>query len=313
MRSSGLIELDAVLAVARQRSFRAAATELGMSTSAISHTVAALETRMGVRLFNRTTRSVALTEAGQQFVANVAPGLSAIRDAMEQASSHRLTPSGTLRINAPVGAARQIMTPVILEYLRRHPQVKLDLVTDDRLVDIVAEGFDAGIRLAEQVPQDMIAVPFGPRQRLLVVGARSYFSKHPPPRSPADLAAHQCIRRRLASGKIYRWEFERRGESINIDVQGPLTLDHPELILEAARSGAGLAYLSAWDIDDDLAAGHLESVLEDWTPPFDGLCLYFPGRRHVPAVLRALIELIREKRDEAAAKAPLRRQRRART
>jgi DNA-binding transcriptional LysR family regulator len=312
MRSSGLTELEAVLAVARLRNFRAAATELGMSTSAISHTVAALEARIGVRLFNRTTRSVALSEAGEQFVAGVAPGLSAIRDAMEQASSHRLTPSGTLRINASLGAARRVMTPVILEYMRRYPEVKLDLVTDNRLIDIVVEGFDAGIRLAEHLPQDMIAVPFGPRQRLLVVGAPAYFAKHPPPRSPADLGAHRCIRRRLSSGKIYRWEFERRGESLDIDVQGLLTLDDEGLMHEAALAGVGLAYLSEWDIAAELAAGRLQSVLEDWTPPFDGLCLYFPGRRHVPAALRALIELIREKRDQAAAKAPPSRKRRAR-
>ncbi len=313
MRSSGLTELEAVLAVARLRNFRAAATELGMSTSAISHTVAALEARIGVRLFNRTTRSVALSEAGEQFVAGVAPGLSAIRDAMEQASSHRLTPSGTLRINASLGAARRVMTPIIMEYMRRYPEVKLDLVTNDRLIDIVVEGFDAGIRLAEHLPQDMIAVPFGPRQRLLVVGAPAYFAKYPAPRSPADLGSHRCIRRRLSSGKIYRWEFERRGESFDIDVQGLLTLDDAGLMLEAALAGVGLAYLSEWDIAAHLAAGHLQCVLEDWTPPFDGLCLYFPGRRHVPAGLRALIELIREKRDQAVAKTPPSRKRRART
>lgn len=301
MRSSGLTELEAVLAVARQRSFRAAATELGMSTSAISHTVAALEARIGVRLFNRTTRSVALSEAGEQFVASVAPGMSAIREAMEQASSRRLSPSGTLRINAPVGATR-LMMPIILEYLRRYPEVKLDIVTDDRLVDIVGEGFDAGIRLTEQLPQDMIAVPFGPKQRLLVVGTRAYFAKHPAPRSPADLATHDCIRRRLASGKIYRWEFERRGETINVDVKGSLTLDNTGLILGAVRAGVGLAYLSEMDVADDIAAGRLQVVMENWTPPFDGLCLYFPDGRHVPAGLRALIELIREKRDETKAK-----------
>ncbi len=312
MRSSGLTELEAVLAVARQRNFRAAATELGMSTSAISHTVAALEARIGVRLFNRTTRSVALSEAGKQFVASVTPGMAAIREAMEQASSRRLSPSGTLRINAPVGATR-LMMPIILEYLRRYPEVKLDIVTDDRLVDIVGEGFDAGIRLTEQLPQDMIAVPFGPKQRLLVVGTRAYFAKHHAPRSPADLAAHDCIRRRLASGKIYRWEFERRGETINVDVKGSLTLDNMGLILEAVRAGVGLAYLSEMDVADDIAAGRLQVVMEDWTPPFDGLCLYFPDGRHVPAGLRALIELIREKRDETKAKGSLKHPRRTRT
>ena len=299
MRTSGLTELEAVLAVARQRSFRAAATELEMSTSALSHTVAALETRLGVRLFNRTTRSVSLSEAGEQFVASVAPALSAIRDAVEQASSRRLTPAGTLRINTSPGAARQVMAPLILEYLRRYPEMMVDIVTEGRLVDIVADGFDAGIRLAESVPQDMIAVPFGLAQRLVVVGAPAYFARHAPPRSPGELLAHRCIRYRLASGAIWRWEFERHGESLDVDVQGPLTLDDSTLMLEAARAGVALAYLSDWNVAEDLAQGRLQCVLEDWTPPFDGLCLYYPGRRHVPAGLRALIELIREQRDAA--------------
>ena len=301
MRTSGLTELEAVLAVARQRSFRAAATELEMSTSALSHTVAALETRLGVRLFNRTTRSVSLSEAGEQFVASVAPALSAIRDAVEQASSRRLTPAGTLRINTSPGAARQVMAPLILEYLRRYPEMMVDIVTEGRLVDIVVDGFDAGIRLAESVPQDMIAVPFGLAQRLVVVGAPAYFARHAPPRSPGELLAHRCIRYRLASGAIWRWEFERHGESLDVDVQGPLTLDDSTLMLEAARAGVALAYLSEWNVAEDLAQGRLQCVLEDWTPPFDGLCLYYPGRRHVPAGLRALIELIREQRDAAEA------------
>ena len=294
-------DLATFLAIARHRSFRAAATELGMSTSALSYAVAALEQRIGARLFSRTTRSVALSEAGEQFVAGVAPALTAIRGAMEQAGSHGKRPSGTLRINTTVGAAQHLMTPIILEYLRLYPEMKLDLVTESRLIDIVAEGFDAGIRLAEFLPQDMIAVPFGPRVRLLVVGAPDYFARHPPPRSPADLASHRCIRIRMGAGRLYRWEFERRGESFEVDVQGPLTLDQPSLMLEAARGGAGLAYIPEWEAAADLAAGRLRSVLEEWTPPFDGLCLYYPGRRHVPAGLRALIELIRARRDEGAA------------
>lgn len=300
MREPGLNELEAVLAVARQRSFRAAAAELGMSTSALSYAVAALEERIGVRLFSRTTRSVALSEAGEQFVASIAPAVSAIRGAMDQAGSHGSRPSGTLRINTTVGAAQHLMTPIFLEYLRLHPEMKLDLVTEPRLIDIVAEGFDAGIRLAEHLPQDMIAVPFGPRVRLLVVGAPDYFARHPPPRSPADLSKHQCIRIRMGASRLYRWEFERRGEAFALEVQGPLTLDQPSLMLEAARAGAGLAYIPDWEAAADLAAGRLRSVLEEWTPPFDGLCLYYPGRRHVPAGLRALIELIRARRDEHA-------------
>ncbi|SDP39379.1 DNA-binding transcriptional regulator, LysR family [Rhodoferax sp. OV413] len=294
MRSSGLTELEAVLAVARHRSFRAAATELAMSSSALSQTVAALEARIGVRLFHRTTRSVSLSEAGEQFVAEVGPALSAIRGALEQASSHRDTPAGTLRINTSVGAARQVMAPIVLEYLRRYPDMQVDIVTEGRLVDIVVDGFDAGIRLAETVPQDMVAVPFGPSQRFAVVGTPAYLAAHPAPRTPADLATHRCVRSRMPSGAIYRWEFARHGESQQVDVQGPLTLDEPNLMLEAALAGVGLAYLTEWNVAPYLADGRLQRVLQDWTPPFAGLCLYYPSRRHLPAGLRALVALIRE-------------------
>ncbi len=224
MKTSGLTELEAVLSVARHRSFRAAANELSVSTSALSHAIAALEARIGVRLFNRTTRSVSLSEAGAQFVQNIAPALSTIRDALEQAGSFRDTPSGTLRINTSVGAAHQAM-PLFIAFLKRYPDMKLDIVTEGRLIDVVVEGFDAGIRLLETVPQDMIAVPFGDRQRFAVVGSPAYFEQHKPPRTPADLATHRCIRSRMPSGSIYQWEFERHGESIRIDGDGALTLD----------------------------------------------------------------------------------------
>ena len=239
MNTSGLGELEAVLAVARHRSFRAAATELGVSTSALSHAVAALESRIGVRLFNRTTRSVSLSEAGAQFVDSVAPALSTIRGAIEQAGSFRDTVSGTLRINTSAGAARQAM-PLFIAFLQRYPDVKLDIVTEGRLIDIVVEGFDAGIRLAETVPHDMIAVPFGEKQRFAVVASPAYFAQHKPPRTPADLHAHRCIRARMPSGAIYQWEFERHGEAMRIDGKGALTLDEPGLMLQAARAGLGV-------------------------------------------------------------------------
>ncbi|MGZ2746653.1 LysR substrate-binding domain-containing protein [Burkholderia stagnalis] len=308
MKTSGLVELEAVLAVARHRSFRAAANELSVSTSALSHAVASLEARIGVRLFNRTTRSVSLSEAGAQFVASVAPALSTIRVALEQAGSFRDTPSGTLRINTSAGAAHQVM-PVFIAFLQRYPEMKLDLVTEGKLIDIVVEGFDAGIRLAETVPQDMIAVPFGDRQRFAVVGSPTYFARHKPPRTPADLNAHRCIRSRMPSGAIYHWEFERRGETMRVDGDGALTLDEPGLMLAAARAGLGLTYLTEWTVDADLAAGTLVRVLEDWTPPLDGLCLYYPGRRHVPAGLRALIDMIREHADAQRAGAAARKPR----
>ena len=294
MKTSGLGELEAVLAVARHRSFRAAAIELGVSTSALSHAIAALEAGIGVRLFNRTTRSVSLSEAGAQFVDNIAPALSTIRGAMEQAGSYRDHPTGTLRINTSVGAARQVM-PLFMDFLHCYPDMKLDIVTEGKMIDIVVEGFDAGIRLAETVPQDMIAVPFGAQQRFAVVGSPAYFAEHGKPQTPADLAAHRCIRARMPSGAIYHWEFARHGEALTVDVKGIITLDEPTLMLDAAREGLGLTYLTEWNVAPDLEAGRLVRVLEDWTPGFAGLCLYHPSRRHVPAGLRALIEMIRKR------------------
>ena len=310
MKTSGMGELEAVLAVARHRSFRAAANEMGVSTSALSHAVAGLEGRIGVRLFNRTTRSVSLSEAGAQFVGAVAPALSTIREAMDQAGSYRDTPSGTLRINTSVGAAHQVM-PVLVAFLARYPEMKLDVVTEGKLIDIVVEGFDAGIRLADTVPQDMVAVPFGDRQRFAVVGSPDYFARHRKPRTPADLKSHRCIRSRMPSGTISQWEFERHGEAVRIDAQSGRTLDDAGLMLAAARAGVGLTYLTEWNVAADLAAGTLVRVLEDWTPPLEGLCLYYPSRRHAPAGLRALVEMIREQAEEqrqgARAAAPKRR------
>jgi DNA-binding transcriptional LysR family regulator len=290
---TGLTEYEAVSAVARLGSFRAAATELGMSTSALSHAVAALEARLGVRLFNRTTRSVSPTDAGEQFIARITPALAAIGGAIEGINSHRDTPAGTLKINTSAGAARMILTPIILEYLRRYPDMQVTLVTEGRLVDIVGQGFDAGIRIAEAVPQDMIAVPIGGDIRMLVVATPGYLAARGTPQVPEDLLQHECIRARMASGGIWRWEFEKRGEKVEIDVRGALTLDEMTLMQEAVLAGVGLSYLSEWSVRGHIAAGRLVPVLEDWCPPYPGLCLYYPGRRHVPAGLRALIDLIR--------------------
>ncbi|MDB5524683.1 MAG: LysR family transcriptional regulator [Rhizobium sp.] len=288
-------EYEAIVRLARTSNFRAAAVELGMSPSALSHAVAAVEARLGIRLFNRTTRSVSLTEAGEQFVARVAPALADIRYAVEQVNSHRETPMGTLRINTSVGAARQFM-PTVLDYISRYPEMKVDIVTENKLVDIVAGGFDAGIRLAEYLPQDMISVPLGDRQRMVVVASPGYFAANPPPKTPADLLSHRCIRMRMPGGNIWSWEFERHGEMVNIDVDGLLTLDEPNLILEAALAGVGIAFMNEWNVEDHVADGRLVLVMDEWTPPFPGLCLYYPGRRHVPAGLRAMIDLIKEKR-----------------
>ena len=293
MKTSGLSGLEAVLAVARHRNFRVAAIELDVSTSALSHAVQALEATIGVRLFNRTTRSVSLSEAGVQFVESVGPAISAIRGAMEQAGSLRDTPSGTLRINTSLGAAKQVM-PLFASFLRRYPDMKLDIVTEGRLIDIVVEGFDAGIRLARSVPLDMISVPFGRVQRFAVVGSPSYLATRAKPTTPSDLIAHVCIRSRTPGGTLDPWEFSRRGKTLRVDVKGIVTLDEPSLMLAAAREGMGLAYLTEFNVAADLKAGTLVRVLTEWTPAFGDLCLYYPGRRHTPAGLRALIELIRE-------------------
>jgi len=295
MNRSGLIELEAVVAVARRRNFRAAARDLEMSSSALSHAVAALEARLGVRLFDRTTRSVALSAAGEQFVAQISPALAQIHTAIEDVDQHRDRPSGVLRINTSLGAARMILAPLVLEYLRRYPEMRVELVTETRLIDLVSEGFDAGFRLQESLPADMVAVPFSRAIRSIVVGSPAYFEGRERPFVPEDLLQHDCIRMRMASGAIYRWEFEKRGQAVEIDVSGPLTLDESALMHQAALAGVGLLLVTEQTVLDDLAAGRLIQVLDDWTPAYPGLSLYYPGRRHAPAKLRAFIDLVRER------------------
>ncbi len=295
MHRTGLIELETVLAVARHGSFRAAARQLGMSTSAVSSAVAGLEARLQARLFHRTTRSVALTEAGQRYVQRIAPAVAEIRGANEEINSQPETPAGTLRINAPRDAVQMIFEPLLLEYLQRHPRMTLDVVSEARMIDIVADGFDAGIRLAEAVPQDMVSVPLSDDLRMVVVGSPAYFAEHGKPRTPDDLTGHAAIRMRLSHGGLYRWELERRGEALEIDLPPRLILNDPHAALQAVRAGVGLAFLSEWHLSDDLASGRLVTVLDDWCPPFPGLRLYYPRHRYVPAGLKALVELIREK------------------
>jgi DNA-binding transcriptional LysR family regulator len=293
MNRSGLVELDTVVAVARLGGFRAAAIELGVSATSVSNAVAGLEARLGVRLFNRTTRSVSLSEAGEQFIAAVGPALSDIHGAIEATKSRRGRPVGTLRLNCPVEAARQILVPVVLKFQRRYPDVGVDIVTDAQLIDIVAKGFDAGIRTRDTVPRDMIAVPFGPEFRFVVVGSPAYLRDHPAPAKPGDLLAHRCIRARWPSGALYRWEFAKRGRALTIDPPGSLTLDEPSLMREAALADAGLAYMWEARVRGDLTRGHLICVLDDWMPTSPGFCLYYPDRRNVPAALRAFIDMLR--------------------
>ncbi|WP_431258612.1 LysR family transcriptional regulator [Roseateles chitinivorans] len=299
MQKDSLTEFEVVLAVARRQGFRPAAVELEMSTSAVSNAVAGLEARMGVRLFHRTTRSVSLTEAGRRFVDRIGPAVAQIQEAVAAADDRAGAPSGTLRLNSSLGAAQMVFRPILAEFLRRHPDVTLDVVTEGRLVDIVAEGFDAGLRLAPQVPRDMIRVQIGLPLRMAVVGSPDYVERHGTPSTPADLARHACIRARMPSGLPSSWEFARvkRGKAPaheTVEVPGPMVLDSPLLMLEAARAGLGLAQVAEWYVADDIASGRLRRVLDDWAAPLPALCLYYSGHRHIPSTLRALIELIHE-------------------
>ncbi|CAO3361967.1 LysR family transcriptional regulator [Azospirillum palustre] len=294
MTRADLNDLDAVFAIARRGSFRAAALDLGMSTTALSNAVRKLEAELGVRLFNRTTRSVSLTDAGRLFVEQVGPALQDVHGALEAVRSQQTTPSGTLRINAFAMAAREILSPLVLEFLRRNPQVHVDLVTEGRLVDIVAEGFDLGVRVADLVPSDMIAVSLGRRQRYAVVGSPAYFEGHEKPRVPPDLLNHPCIRVRLPNGALYRWQFEKDEQATQIDVRGPITLDEASLARTAVLEGIGLGFFMEQDVRGDIEAGRLVRVLDGWTPVRAGLCLYYPGRRNPSAALRAFIGLARE-------------------
>jgi DNA-binding transcriptional LysR family regulator len=294
MLRPGLVELDAVLAVARRRSFRAAALDLGMSTTALSNSIGKLERELGVRLFNRTTRSVSLTDAGRRFTEQVGPALGDIHDAMDTARSQQTTPSGVLRINAFATAAREVLAPLLLDYLRRYPQVKIDLVTEGRLVDVVADGFDFGIRSRDFVPTDMIAVPLGGARSNAVIATPAYLDANGIPRVPSDLMQHACIRVRLPNGALYRWQFEKDGQAVQIDVDGPMTLDEASLVRIAVLNGLGIGYSMEAEVRADIAAGRLVRVLEDWTPPLAPLCLYYPGRRNASAAFRALVEMARE-------------------
>jgi DNA-binding transcriptional LysR family regulator len=297
MNPPPLAHLQAFATVARLRSFRAAAQALGVSPSALSHTLRELENRLGVRLLNRTTRSVAPSEAGAQLLARLAPALQDIDGALDALNDFRSTPLGTLRINAPRAAAEWVVAPLLAGFLAANPGMHCELVANDALVDIVSEGFDAGVRFGESLQQDMVAVPIGPPQRMIVVAAPDYLARHGTPQSPRDLPQHECIRLRFPSGVLYRWEFARRTpageEKLEVAVDGRLTLGEMPLLVRAAVDGVGLAFVFEQYARAELAAGRLVSVLDEWCPSIPGLFLYYPSRRHLPAGLRAFVEMLR--------------------
>ncbi|MCR6631739.1 MAG: LysR family transcriptional regulator [Magnetospirillum sp.] len=288
-----LADLGTFLVVARLRSFRGAATQLGVTASAVSHAIRGLEERLGVRLLNRTTRSVVPTQAGEQLLARLEPAFRDVYEGLEEINATRDTPSGTLRLNVPRGAAHFVIAPMVAAYLRAYPRMRLEIIAEDSLVDVVAGGFDAGVRFNESIPKDMIAVPLGPGQRFAVVGAPAYLAERGIPEKPEDLTSHTCIRWRFSTGGYYRWEFEKDGEARVVPVDGPLATNDNHLVLQATLDGAGLAFLFEQDAAPHLESGRLVRVLADWCPVFSGFYLYYPSRRQVHPGLRAFIDMLR--------------------
>jgi DNA-binding transcriptional LysR family regulator len=286
-------DLAVFLAIATHRSFRKASVELAVSPSALSHSLRAIEERLGLRLLNRTTRSVALTEAGERLFARIKPAFRDIDDALEDLNTLRDTPIGKLRINAAATSAQLVLLPIVNRFVAAYPGIKVEIDLDSALVDVVSEGFDAGLRFGESIAEDMIAVPIGPRQRSAVVAAPAFFERHAKPATPHDLLNLPCIRYRFSSGIYYQWEFERGGTEVEIAVDGPLSLTEQHLMVDAALAGTGIAYVFEGMVERHLAEGRLIRVLEDWCPFYPGFFLYYPSRRQVPGALRAFIDFAR--------------------
>jgi DNA-binding transcriptional LysR family regulator len=294
MRREELVDLNAFLTVAEERSFTRAAAKLGTSQSALSYTIRRLETRLGVRLLTRTTRSLAPTEAGERLLRTLGPALDTIGAELVSLNELREKPAGTIRITTSEHAAETILWPVLEKLLPEYPDIKVELNFDQGLTDIVTERFDAGVRLGEQVAKDMIAARIGPDLRMAVVGAPSYFARRPKPRTPQDLAEHTCINIRLpALGSFYAWEFEKDSRALNVRVDGQLVFNNVPMILKAARAGFGLAFVLEERVEADVAEGSLVRVLADWCPPFSGYHLYYPSRRQAAPAFALLVDALR--------------------
>jgi DNA-binding transcriptional LysR family regulator len=296
MPRDNLNELTAFLAVAREESFTKAAAQLGVSQSALSHTVRALEERLGIRLLTRTTRSVSSTEAGERLVRSVGPKLDEIEAELAALSELREKPAGNIRITAGEHAADAILWPALAKFLPDYPDIRVEIIVDYSLINIVAERFDAGVRLGEQVARDMIAVRIGPDMRMAVVGSPAYFATRPKPRTPQDLTTHNCINLRLPTyGGLYAWEFEKAGRELKVRVEGQLVFNTAAPRMNAVLAGLGLAYLPEEQVTAQLADGRLVRVLADWCPPFPGYHLYYPSRRQATPAFSLLVDALRYK------------------
>ncbi|CAN7628078.1 LysR family transcriptional regulator [Phenylobacterium sp. LjRoot225] len=294
MTRPSLSDLTAFMAVATHRSFRRAADELGAAPSTLSHAIRALEDRMGVRLLNRTTRSVSPTAAGLQLLDRLQPALGLLDEALESVAAFRGRVAGAVRINAPRLGAGIIVRDVLPLMSERFPEVTVDIVAEGELVDIVSGGFDAGVRLVGMIPRDMIAAPLSGALRFMCVASPAYLDRAGVPTAPDDLKRHRCIGHRLPSGKLYRWEFERAGQALTVDAAGSVVLDDEDLMVDAAVRGLGVAYIAGPAAAAALATGQVREVLSPWTQAAEGLAVYYPGHRAVPPPLRAFLDVVRE-------------------
>jgi len=294
MRRDELGDLGAFLAVAQEQSFTRAAAKLGTSQSALSHTIRRLEERLGIRLLTRTTRNVSTTEAGKRLLDTVHPAVDSIRRELENLSELRDRPSGTIRITTPEHAAQTVLWPVVDKFLADYPDVHVELNAENSLTDIVAEGFDAGVRLGEQVAKDMVAVRIGPQLRMVVIASPSYLTSHGKPETPHDLTAHRCINLRMrSSGGLYVWEFEKDGQEVNVRVDGQVTLNSMPIVMEAVRAGHGIAYVMEDRGSPLIESGSATQLLKSWCPPFDGYHLYYPSRRQPTPAFSLLVDALR--------------------
>jgi DNA-binding transcriptional LysR family regulator len=293
MRANEFAELTAFVTVAEERSFRRAAARLNLTPSTLSHSLRALEERLGVRLLNRTTRAVSPTPAGQGLIDQLTPSLAGLKAAVEGVNAFKNRPHGTVRLNVPHMAAAMVLAPALRRFSLEYPDITLEIAASDAFIDIVRAGFDAGVRLGESIAQDMRAVRVSADFKTAIVGSPDYFKRYPAPKTPYDLNDHLCIGYRAAGGTLYRWEFEKRRKPLSVQVKGPLIVDTPTLLFSAALDGVGLAYGTEIAIADHLLAGRLIQVLKDWSPSFPGFYLYYPGRLRSSAALRALMHMLR--------------------